>query len=52
MESIVIEEGKIEIDPKGLKTGYCRIVATADEKLAICKSDDGKIRIYKVEEDE
>ncbi len=48
------EDGKekktIEIDPKELKSGVCRIDSSLGEKLAICKSDDGKIRIFKVEE--
>lgn len=49
------EEGKkemktIEIDPKEMKSGTCRLDSSLGEKLAICKSDDGKIRIFKVEE--
>ena len=49
------EEGKkekktIEIDPKELRPGTCRIDTSLGEKLAICKSDDGKIRIFRVVE--
>jgi len=38
----------LEIDPEKLKPGTCYIDDSLGEKLAICKSDDGKIRIFKV----
>ena len=44
------ETKTIEIDPKMIKPGMCRIDSSLGERLAICKSDDGKIRIFKVEE--
>ena len=49
-----MEEKKktLEIDPKTLKAGMCYIDDSLGEKLAICKSDDDKIRIYKVIEKE
>jgi len=44
------EKKTLEIDPKALKPGTCYIDDSLGEKLAICKSDDGKIRIFKVME--
>ncbi|MEM0450927.1 MAG: hypothetical protein QXO17_05095 [Nitrososphaerota archaeon] len=45
------EAKSLEIDPKKLKPGTCFIDSSLGEKLAICMSDDGKIRIYKVIEE-
>lgn len=38
----------LEIDLKTLKPGTCYIDESLGEKLAVCRSDDGKIRIFKV----
>jgi len=47
----VSESKSLEIDPNKLKPGTCYIDSSLGEKLAICKSDDGKIRIFKVIEE-
>ena len=49
-----IEHGKTErrntlvIEPKWMLPGTCKIMHAFGEDLAVCKSDDGKIRIFEV----
>ena len=38
----------LEIDLKTLKPGTCYIDESLGEKLAVCRSANGKIRIFKV----
>lgn len=42
------EKRTMVIDPKKLKPGTCYIDSSFGEKYAVCKSNDGKIRIFKV----
>ena len=43
---------EIEFDPKELRKSTCHIRRFLDGKVAICKGDDGKIRLYEVEKEE
>jgi len=45
-----MEEDALVIDPSELEPGTATITEAFGEKVAVCKSDDGKIRIYKVVE--
>jgi len=48
--SLFMEEDALVIDPSELEPGTATITEAFGEKVAVCKSDDGKIRIYKVVE--
>ncbi len=39
---------ELEIDPKAISPGTCFVNTSLGEKIAVCKSDDGKIRIFRV----
>jgi hypothetical protein len=47
-ECAVIGGGMLTIDPKKIFPGACMIVRVFGEDCAVCKSDDGKIRIFEV----